>query len=96
MMVASRLKMAELTSSVGAGILGAGIGILIASLARGVVLPLIGLGIALHLWGMVEKHRAERGTAQPVWSVVTLLALLDRTRWPCRLSRVTRRVAPRR
>lgn len=71
MMTTSRLKLAELTSSIGAGVLGVGIGILIASLARGMAAPAIVLGLGLHLWGMLDKHRAERGAPQPGWSVAT-------------------------
>lgn len=71
MIAASRLKMAELTSTVGAGVLGVGIGILLASVARGLVLPLIAIGLVLHLWGMIDKHRMEGGTPQPTWSVAT-------------------------
>lgn len=62
----SRLKLAELTSSVGAGILGAGIGILLAGYLSGLGLPILVLGLVLHSWGMRDKHALESGVA-PVW-----------------------------
>lgn len=70
-MTTSGMKLAELTSSIGAGVLGVGIGILIATIAGGLAMPAIAVGLALHLWGMLDKHRAERGTPQPAWSVAT-------------------------
>jgi len=68
---ARRPRLAELTSGLGAGILGLGIGILAADYLRGLALPLLLSGILLHAWGMmVEKHRLERtaGADQPWWS----------------------------
>ena len=67
-----RLHMAEMTSSVGALLLGIGAGAVIASslgnLATGVFL----IGLALHAWGMWDKHRVEARLAspEPVWAKV--------------------------
>lgn len=64
----SRLRLAELTSALGAGILGVGIGALAASFLRGFGIPILIVGIVLHAWGMTDKHRLEAGTARPAWS----------------------------
>ena len=65
---AKRIKLAELMSSLGAGILGIGIGIFIASYANGLGLPVLVIGFVLHAWGMTEKHRMEKNTAAPaIW-----------------------------
>ena len=54
-----RLKRAELLSTVGAGVLGAGIGLLLAEhLVRYAVAMLI-VGIIVHGWGMFDKRRLE-------------------------------------
>jgi hypothetical protein len=66
--VASRLKLAELTSSLGAGVLGAGIGILLAGYLGGLGLPVLVLGLVLHAWGMRDKHALEAGAPQVWWS----------------------------
>ena len=65
---AQRIKLAELTSSVGAGVLGAGIGVLLAPFAGGLAIPVLVLGLVLHGWGMRSKHSLEAGTPQPWWS----------------------------
>ena len=65
---ASRLKLAELTSSLGAGVLGAGIGVLLAAWLGGVALPILATGLAMHAWGMRDKHALEAGAAQPSWA----------------------------
>ncbi len=64
----SRLRLAELTSALGAGILGVGIGALAASFLRGFGIPILIVGIVLHAWGMTDKHRLEAGAARPAWS----------------------------
>ena len=68
---AQRQKLAQLTSSIGAGVIGIGIGALVASPLRGLELVVIAVGLVLHLWGMVDNHRAERGTPQPAWATAT-------------------------
>jgi Mn2+/Fe2+ NRAMP family transporter len=69
---ARRLRLAELTSGLGAGVLGLGIGILAADYLRSLALPLLLGGLLLHVWGMLEKHRLARtaGTEQPWWSTL--------------------------
>ena len=63
-----RLKRAETTSTFGAGILGAGIALLAADLLRSYAVPFVVIGLAMHAWGMFDKHRLESGTAIPrVW-----------------------------
>ena len=68
--LASRLKLAELTSSLGAGVLGAGIGVLLAAWLGGLALPILAIGLVMHAWGMRDKHALEAGTPQPAWASV--------------------------
>ena len=65
---AQRLRLAELTSGVGAGIIGAGIGVLLAGYLAGLVLPILAVGLLLHAWGMRDRHALEAGLAQPAWA----------------------------
>jgi hypothetical protein len=65
---AQRLRLAELTSSLGAGVLGMGLGVLLASQLRGLGVPVLLLGALLHAWGMTDKHRIEAKSLVPtVW-----------------------------
>jgi hypothetical protein len=68
--VASRLRFAEITSSIGAGIIGVGIGVLLASRIGKLAIPTLMLGALLHAWGMFDKHRIERSSSatDPWWS----------------------------
>lgn len=68
MATTQRQKLAQLTSSIGAGVLGIGIGALVATPLHGLELVVIAVGLVLHLWGMVDNHRAERGAPQPAWA----------------------------
>jgi hypothetical protein len=81
----TRLKRAETTSAIGAGILGAGIGILFGATLQPFGIPALLLGLVMHAWGMFDKHRLETDAVLPrVWWVellywvcwVTLVALL--------------------
>ena len=64
----ARLKRAETTSAVGAGVLGAGVALLAPELLRPYTPPLLVLGLAMHAWGMYDKHRLEAGAAtRHVW-----------------------------
>ena len=63
-----RQKRAELAGSAGAGVLGAGIGALLAQWVAPFAVALLVLGVLLHGWGMVEKHRLEAGATSPSWS----------------------------
>jgi len=63
-----RLRVAELTSSLGAGVLGLGIGVLAASSLGGLGWPILAAGLLLHAWGMTDKHRIETTQGAPrVW-----------------------------
>lgn len=63
-----RLKRAELVSSTGAGILGAGLGALAAAYLGRYAVVLVIAGTVLHAWGMHERHRIEReGGGDHVW-----------------------------
>jgi hypothetical protein len=69
----ARAKHADLASSSGAGILGAGLGVLLIEfvrpeLARPLAVALVVIGIVLHGWGMFEKRRLEAGVPIPTWS----------------------------
>lgn len=69
---APRRKLAELTGGIGAGLLGAGIALLLPASLGAYALPIIALGILMHGWGMLDKHRLERaaGTVQPRWATL--------------------------
>ena len=62
--VYARVKQAELASGVGAGVLGIGLGVLLASYLRVYAVPILALGALLHGWGMWDKHRLQR-TLEP-------------------------------
>ena len=64
----SRQRRAELAGSAGAGVLGAGLGALLAQWAAPFAVVLLVVGGLLHGWGMVEKHRLEAGATSPTWS----------------------------
>jgi hypothetical protein len=65
---AARLKRAELTSGVGALVLGVGLGALFPDYLGGAGLAVLLTGLLLHAWGMYDKHRLERGgAAASVW-----------------------------
>jgi hypothetical protein len=61
------LKAAELLSTLGAGVLGAGLALLWPRLADE-AWPLLALGLLAHATGMGLKHRLQRGQAQPPWA----------------------------
>ena len=61
-----RSRLAELTSTSGAGVFGIGVGALGAHYLEGLGLPLLLTGFLLHAWGMTDKHRLVKDTA-PVW-----------------------------
>ena len=68
----SRLKQAELASGVGAGVLGVGLGVLLATHLRPPVAPILAVGAVLHGWGMWDKHHLEReaSAATPRWAAL--------------------------
>ncbi|MDP1715659.1 MAG: hypothetical protein Q8L41_13030 [Anaerolineales bacterium] len=64
----ARIKKAELLSSVGAGVLGAGIALLLANSLAPYVIPILLLGLISHATGMFQKHGLEQqGEAVRVW-----------------------------
>jgi hypothetical protein len=65
---AQRFRLAELTSAIGAGVLGVGIGVLLPSRLNGLGILIVVVGVALHAWGMTDKHRLESEIGRrPVW-----------------------------
>ena len=69
----ARLKRAETTSAIGAGVLGAGIALLFASVLKSYTVPILVLGLVMHSWGMYDKHRLEANAgAVRVWWVEAL------------------------
>jgi hypothetical protein len=70
--IARRLRLAELSSSLGAGVLGFGIGVLLSSYVTGLGVPILVAGLLLHAWGMLDKHRIEtkQGAARVWWSTL--------------------------
>jgi cytochrome c biogenesis protein CcdA len=56
---AARLRLAMLSSTTGAGVLGLGLGALAARYVAGVAVPIVIAGMLLHSWGMIDKHRIE-------------------------------------
>ena len=69
----ARLRLAELTSSVGALVLGIGLGALLGGALTGLGLPLLVTGALVHSWGMFDKHRLEQRAGAPDagWHTVT-------------------------
>ena len=64
----ARWKRADTTSAVGAGVLGAGIGVLLAGFLDAYAIPIAGVGLLMHAWGMYDKHRLERdGGIRRLW-----------------------------
>ena len=65
---ASRAKVSELMSGIGALVLGVGIGSYLPLFGRSAALVVIVLGTVLHAVGMWEVHRLEAGTRLPRWT----------------------------
>ena len=67
-----RVRFAELMSSVGAGVLGMGIGVLATNYLKKFGLLILGAGLLIHAWGMTEKHRLENRNGAPrvLWSTL--------------------------
>jgi len=69
----SRIKKAELLSSIGAGVLGAGIALLLVNLLAPYAVPILLLGLISHTAGMFRKHGLEQqGEVVHIWWVETL------------------------
>ena len=48
--------------------LGGGLGALLAQWLGAYALALVAVGVVLHGWGMLEKHRLQAGAEIPRWS----------------------------
>ena len=55
----SRIKKAELLSTLGAAVLGGGVALLLQRWLVPFAVPILIVGLAVHAWGMFDKHRAE-------------------------------------
>jgi hypothetical protein len=66
----AHIKRAELASGVGAGVLGGGLGLLLAPYLGSYAIIILVLGAFLHGWGMLDKHRmdAEAASSSIWWS----------------------------
>ena len=81
---AAHLKRAELTSGIGALVLGIGLGALFARYVAPAAIAAVATGLLLPAWGMYDKHRLERGSeaasvryaAALYWLCWALLALV--------------------
>jgi hypothetical protein len=57
----SEIRKAEILSTVGAGVLGAGLALLLHRWFAAVAIPLLILGAGVHGWAMFWRHRLESG-----------------------------------
>jgi hypothetical protein len=68
-----RIRLAELTSGLGAAVLGLGLGVVMASYLSNLGVPILVAGLLLHAWGMTDKHRLEANPDVPsAWWVTAL------------------------
>ena len=67
-----RARIAELTSGLGALVLGIGLGALLGDRLAGLGVWALIVGALAHGWGMYDKHRIEQGSAsvEPWWSAL--------------------------
>jgi hypothetical protein len=64
----SQLKRAQTTSTVGAGVLGAGLALLVGDRMAAYAIPILLVGLVTHVWGMYDKHRLEgRSDVMRLW-----------------------------
>lgn len=69
----ARIKKAELLSSIGAGVLGAGIALLLATSLAPYAISTLLLGLLSHAVGMFQKHGLEQqGEVVRIWWVDAL------------------------
>jgi hypothetical protein len=66
-MTRNTVKAAELASSLGAMVLGAGLALLAPALLSAYALPILAAGIAVHGAGMTLKHRLDSAGRAPLW-----------------------------
>ena len=67
----TRIKLAELTSGVGALVLGLGLGTLLAGWLQPAAVPATVIGLGMHGFGMWDKHRLEARAGMPPAGWVT-------------------------
>ena len=67
----TRTKLAELTSGVGALVLGIGLGTLLAGWLQAAAVPTTLIGLGMHGFGMWDKHRLEARAGLPPIGWVT-------------------------
>ena len=60
-----RLKQADLMSALGAGVVGAGLGAMLANWLAAFAVAAVLIGIAVHGWGMFERRRLEDISGEP-------------------------------
>jgi len=69
----ARTNRAELLSSVGAGVLGAGLALLFAEALKPYAVTILLVGLLAHAWGMYQKHQLDSQRASiRVWWVEAL------------------------
>jgi hypothetical protein len=79
----ARLTRAQTTSTVGAGLLGAGIALQLPSYLKGYAVVVGALGLFMHAWGMFDNHRLQAVEEEArVWWAELLY-------WACWLSLAT-------
>jgi hypothetical protein len=72
----ARVKRAELLSSLGAGVLGAGIALLLPNQLAPYAIPILLVGLISHAVGMFQKHGLEQqGEVVRVWWAEVLYRL---------------------
>lgn len=85
-----RLKAIDTLSTVGAGVAGIGIGVLLPASVQGAALVLSGVGLAAHVGGMIAKHRGdadgpaawwEAGLYWGCWALIGVLGAWLLWRW---------------
>jgi hypothetical protein len=66
----SRRKKADMASVIGAAILGGGLGALAAQYVNlsSSAVALVVVGIVMHAWGMLERHRLDTVASQVWWA----------------------------
>lgn len=69
----NRMKLAELTSGVGALVLGIGLGAMFAQWLQQAAVGITSLGLVTHAFGMWDKHRLESRASHSDAMWVTLL-----------------------
>ena len=75
--IRSHLKQAEILSTIGAGVLGGGVALLLQQWLQGFTAALLVAGLIAHGWGMYGKRRLEKAAA------VRRAAWEDAVYWLC-------------